>query len=52
MTNEEKIDKVCEMLKEMLKYDAFDEGEIDKFYKQIVVAYNVVKQLSGENDNE
>lgn len=45
MTNKEKINKVCEMLKELDKWNAYEDEEIDKLYRAILVNYCVVKEL-------
>lgn len=47
MSAEEKIDKICEMFKELIKLNAIDESEIDKTYIYLKVALEGIKELEG-----
>ena len=48
MSAEEKIDKICEMFKELLiKLNAIEESEIDKTYFYLKVALEGIKELKG-----
>ena len=48
MSVEEKIDKICEMFKELIKLDEIDEREIDKTYIYLKFAIESIKELGGE----
>ena len=47
MSVEEKIDKICEMFKELIKLNAIEESEIDKTYFYLKVGLEGYKELKG-----
>lgn len=48
MKIEEKIDKICEMLKELVKLEAIDEIEVNQMFLQLKIALESIKELKGE----
>jgi hypothetical protein len=45
MTNEEKIKGACLMLIQLNKWKAIEKKEIDRFYKEILENYKIVKGI-------
>jgi len=51
MNIEEKIDKICEMFKELIKLNAIKESEIDKTYFYLKISLEAIKEFKGSDKN-
>jgi len=49
MSIEEKLNKICEMFKELNELEAIDEVEVDKLYFHLKFCIETIKELKGSD---
>jgi len=52
MSTEEKLNRICEMYKELLELGAIDEVEVDKLYFHLKFCIETIKELEGKTNEE